>query len=308
MRALAIRSRGAAPEVEEVPNPGAGGGEVRIAVEAASINGFDLAVAGGYVWEMMPHTFPVVLGRDYAGVVEAVGAGVEGVRVGDRVAGVITARELGAGPIGELLVVDESAITAVPDSVTTVQAAAVGLAGITAVDAVAELGIASGDVVLISGATGGVGAFAVQLAAARGAKVVATAVPGAATDFVRALEAAEVVDYSDDVAAEIRAISPDGVAKVLHAAGDLTALGSVLAAGGRLVSTVGARAEQVDRDDVSVIAAMASYAPPKLDQLLEQVVSGRLSVPVTAEYPLAEAAQALTAFAGGKLGKIVVTP
>jgi NADPH:quinone reductase-like Zn-dependent oxidoreductase len=126
MRALAIRSRGAAPEVVDVPTPSPGAGEVRIAVEAASINGFDLAVAGGYVWKMMPHTFPVVLGRDYAGVVDAVGAGVEGVRVGDRVAGVITARELGAGSTGELLVVEESVVTAVPDSVTTVQASASG--------------------------------------------------------------------------------------------------------------------------------------------------------------------------------------
>jgi NADPH:quinone reductase-like Zn-dependent oxidoreductase len=307
MRALAITGRDASPAVAEVDDPAPGGGEVRVAVEAASLNGFDLAVAGGHVWEHMPHAFPVVLGRDFAGTVERVGADVDGVTVGDRVAGVITALELGPGPIAERMVVPASSLTPVPASVTAAQAAAVGLAGITALDAVSALGVAAGDAVLVSGATGGVGAFAVQLAAARGARVIATARPGEATALVRRLGAAEAVDYTGDLAAAVRAAAPDGVAKVLHAAGDAAQLGSVLAAGGRLASVLGATAEQVGRDDVTVTGVMGTYAPDKLAGLLEQVAAGALTVPVASTHALADAPAALAEFGRGKLGKIVVT-
>jgi NADPH:quinone reductase-like Zn-dependent oxidoreductase len=276
-------------------------------VHAASVNGFDLAVAAGYVWDAMPHTFPVVLGRDFAGMVQAVGADVAEIDVGDLVAGVLTALELGAGPIAEQIVVPAAAVTAVPAGVSAVQAAAVGLAGITAVDAVDALGVGDGDVLLVSGATGGVGAFAVQIAAARGARVLATATPGAASDFVHRLGAAEAVDHTGDLASAVRAVAPDGVTKVLHAAGDPAALASLLVSGGRLASIVGATAEQAGRTDVTVTGVIGSFTPDKLHGLLEQVATGTLTVPVAATHPLADAAAALAAFGNGKLGKIVVT-
>src|SRR5439155_6442500 len=101
MQALAITERGASPAVVDVPDRAPGSGEVRVAIEAASINGFDLMVAGGHVWDFMPHTFPVIVGRDFAGTVESAGAGVEGLSVGDAVAGENTAMGLGPGTIGE---------------------------------------------------------------------------------------------------------------------------------------------------------------------------------------------------------------
>src|SRR5205807_8898563 len=128
--------------------------------------------------------------------------------IGDRVAGVNTALELGPGPIAELFVADASTVTAVPVSVTSVQAAAVGRAGISALDAVDAVGVRSGDLVLVSGATGGVGAFAVQLVGARGARVIATARPGEATEFVRSLCADEVVDYAGDLTTAVRTVAP----------------------------------------------------------------------------------------------------
>ncbi|MCU1613091.1 MAG: Alcohol dehydrogenase GroES domain protein [Frankiales bacterium] len=307
MRALAIEQRGAAPAVIEMKVPGPGPGEVRIAVEAASVNGFDLAVAGGYVWDAMPHTFPVILGRDFAGTVEDIGPDVTGPRVGDPVAGVITALELGAGPIAEGLIVPAAAVAPVPAGVSTVQAAAVGLAGITALDAVDALDVGTGDVVLISGATGGVGAFAVQLAARRGARVLATARAGAAADLVRRLGATAAVDHTADLAGAVRAVAPEGVTKVLHAAGDPGVLAALLRAGGQLVSVVGATADQTDRDDVTITGVMATYTPEKLRGLLEQVAAGALTVPVAATHSLADAAAALADFGGHKLGKIVVT-
>lgn len=153
MRALGITARGEAPAVVKVDDPEPAAGQVRIAVEAASINGFDLAVAAGLVWDHMPHTFPVVLGRDFAGTVEKAGSGVGEVKVGDRVAGAITTLELGPGPIGEQLVADASSLTAVPEPVSPVQAAAVGLAGVTALDLIDALSVVSDDTVLVSGAT-----------------------------------------------------------------------------------------------------------------------------------------------------------
>ena len=307
MRAFAIRERGAAPVVTDVEAVSPRPGEVLVTVEAASVNGFDLTVAAGYVWDAMPHTFPVVLGRDFAGTVGAVAADVTEVQVGGLSAGVLTALELGSGPIAEQLVVPAAGVTGVPAGVSAVQAAAVGLAGITALDAVDALNVGDGDVLLVSGATGGVGAFAVQFAAARGARVLATARPGAASEFVRRLGATEAVDYSGDLAAAVRAVAPEGVTTVLHAAGDPAVLAGLLVAGGRLASIIGATAEQAGREDVTVTGVMGSFTPEKLRGLLEQVAAGTLTVPVAATHPLSDAAAALADFRGGKLGKIVVT-
>jgi NADPH:quinone reductase-like Zn-dependent oxidoreductase len=308
MQALAITRRDASPAVVDVLDREPGPGEVRVGVEAASINGYDLAVAAGYVWDHMPHTFPVVIGRDFAGSVEAVGEGVEDVAAGDPVAGVITALELGPGPVAERITVDAASVVPRPDAVTAVQAAAVGLAGIAALDLIDALNPGSGDTVLVSGATGGVGAFAVELAAARGAHVIATARAGEATEFVRSLGARDSADFTEDLTAAVRAIAPNGVTKVVHAAGDPVVLGALLVSGGHLASVVGATPEQVGRVDVSVTGVLAAYTPDRLATLLEQVAGGRLHVPVAATYPLASATEALSAFGSGKLGKIVVTP
>src|SRR5215211_7332559 len=95
MKAFTITGRGTQPSLQEIPEPEPAAGEVLIAVEAASVNGFDLSVAAGYVWDMLPHEFPVVLGRDLVGTVTAVGDDVDTVRVGDRVAAVIPGMGLG---------------------------------------------------------------------------------------------------------------------------------------------------------------------------------------------------------------------
>jgi NADPH:quinone reductase-like Zn-dependent oxidoreductase len=308
MRALAVTARGVSPEVVEVPSRSPGATEVLVGVSAASINGFDLAVAAGYLWDHMPHAFPVVLGRDFAGTVEAVGDFVGAMRVGDRVAGVNTALELGPGPLAESFTVDASNVTRIPDGVDAVQAAAVGLAGITALDLIHALDLVATDTVLVAGATGGVGAFAVQLAAASGARVLATARPGKAAEFVRSLGAEEAVDFSDDLSSAVRSHSRQGVTKTVHAAGDPAVLGALLNSAGRLASAVGATASEVGRSDVTVEAVMAEYTPNKLGALLAQVAAGQLIVPIAATYQLANAADALTAFRGGKLGKLVVTP
>ena len=107
MKAFAIAARDAGPEFQELPDPQPASGEVVVAVQAASLNGIDAAVASGAVWDFMPHSFPVVLGRDFAGAVVALGEGVDDVAVGDRVAGTLSPLSpLGpAGTFGEFATV-----------------------------------------------------------------------------------------------------------------------------------------------------------------------------------------------------------
>ena len=309
MRALAFRSRSDKLAVQDIPATDPGPGQVQVAVKAASINGIDAAVAAGYLWDMLPAAFPVVLGRDMGGSVAAVGEGVTGFAPGDRVAGVITGMTLGAGTIAELVTVDAGILTAQPAGVSSVQAAGAGLAAVTAHDLIAALALTEADVVLVSGATGGVGAYAVQMASAGGALVLATARPGEASDFVRGLGADAAIDYTGDLAAVVRAAAPEGVTAVVHAAGDVAALAARLNPGGRLVSALGATAEQAGRDDITVTGVMAVAEPEKFAALLASVAAGKLRVPVTrtSTSPLDQATQALADFSGHKLGKLVIT-
>lgn len=308
MRALAIERRDAAPAVVDVADPSPRDGEVSIRVEAASVNGFDLSIAAGRIWDSMPADFPVVLGRDYAGSIAAVGEGVDGFAVGQPVAGIVTGPRLGPGSIGDYYVAPAAKVTARPDAVSAVDAAAVGLAGVTAATAMDALAVGGDDTLLISGATGGVGSFAVQLAVAAGARVVATAAPGEASEFVASLGARDVVDFAGDMAAAVRAVAPGGVTAVLHAAGDAAALGELLAPGGRLVSLLGATSEQVGRDDVTVTPIQSKYTPERMGRLLDAVAAGRLMVAVGKMFPLAEALDALEWFKDPRhLGKVVVT-
>jgi NADPH:quinone reductase-like Zn-dependent oxidoreductase len=310
MKALTMTSRDSTPAVVEVPTPTPAAGEVRVRVAAASVNGFDVAVAAGYVWDMMPHTFPVVLGRDFVGTVDALGDGVEEPAIDTRVAGVIGTPELGAGAIGEYVVAPATSLVPIPEGVDDVTAAGVGLAAVAAYDAVDALDVVQGDMVLVSGATGGVGHLAVQLAAARGATVIATARSVAEEQFVRSLGASDTVDPTDDLGVAIAKLAPlgsDSVDKVLHAAGDPAALAATLRPGGTLASLLGASLDQVGRDDIDVVGVAASATPDKLATLLQQVASGRLRVVVSNAVPLDVGTDALRAFGQGSLGKVVVT-
>jgi NADPH:quinone reductase-like Zn-dependent oxidoreductase len=304
-RALAIAGRDEKPAIREVPDGLPEAGQIRVVVEAASVNGIDAATAAGYLWDMMPHTFPLVLGRDFAGLVNAIGDGVTTVQVGERVVGVITGMTLGGGAIAETVTADANAVAVVPEPVSSAEAAGLGLVGLTAAALIDVLQLSAEDVVLVSGATGGVGAIAVQLAAATGARVVGTARPDAdSVKFVKTLGAAEVVDYTADLRAEI---GPEGVTAVVHAAGDVAALAALLRPQGRLASALSATPEQAGRDDIAVLPVMADGSTATLEKLLAAMANGELVVPVARTYHLDDAGQALADFGIHKLGKLVVT-
>jgi NADPH:quinone reductase-like Zn-dependent oxidoreductase len=309
MKVYGLTARNTQPALLDLPQPHLAAGEVLIAVEAASVNGFDLSVAGGYVFDMLPHEFPVVLGRDLVGTVTAVGDDVEHLKVGDRVAGVIPGVDLGprTGAFAELVAVAASAVTGLPAGVGVEDAAVIGLAGVAAHDTLQALHVRPGEVVLVSGATGGVGSIAVQLANAAGATVIATARPGQEQQYVRSLGATHTVDYTGDLVAAVRGYAPDGVDKALHAAGDPAIVAQTVRAGGIVASTLGATGEQLGREDISSAAIMAAATADKLARLLDQVASGDLRVNVEARVPLDRAQEALTLFADGTLGKVLIT-
>ncbi|KQW01434.1 NADP-dependent oxidoreductase [Streptomyces sp. Root369] len=310
MRAVTVDSVPASPAVTEADTPRPEAGELLVKVAAASLNGIDVVTAAGYLQGMMEHRFPLVLGKDFAGTVEALGEGVEGFAVGDAVFGVVMKPYLGAGSLAQYVTVPAGhGVTRIPAGVTTGDAGALGLAGATAVRSLDAVALAEGETVLISGASGGVGALAVQLAAARGATVIATARPGDQADFVTGLTdaAVHIVDFTGDLQAQVRAIAPDGVNAVLHLAGDGAALAPLLRPGGQLASATGLSQDDVKGHDVSVHTIMGNPDSQILTSLAEQVASGALRVPVTATYPLEQAAQAFAAFGTSTPGKIAVS-
>ncbi|GAB7102510.1 NADP-dependent oxidoreductase [Streptomyces phaeofaciens JCM 4814] len=307
MRAVTIDDFGTTPAVTEVAKPEPGPGEILVKVHASSLNGFDGAVIYGVFKDMLEHKFPVTLGKDFAGTVEAVGEGVTRA-AGDRVFGVVMKPVVSEGAFAEYVVVAEGyGVAAVPEGLDLDRAGALGLAGTAAANAVDAIAPKAGDTVLVVGATGGVGAYAVQLAVAAGATVLATAKPGAETEFVGGLGAAHVVDHTGDLAAQVRAIAPNGVTAAVHLAGDPAQLVELLADGGRLASTLGFGPEQAGRGDITVTSVMANPDTATLDRLAAAAATGALRVPIAETYALDSVAQAVGAFGAGTVGKIAVS-
>ncbi len=219
MKAFGLADKGAPAAVIEVPTPEPGPGEVRVKVRASSVNGFDVFVAKGMARGMMEHRYPVVIGKDHAGEIDALGEGVTGFAVGDEVIGIVpTEPHLWRGAYAEFVAVPlDGFIVHKPGNLDFERAACLGLAALTAFHCVETVEASEGDVELVVGATGGVGAYTVQLAAARGAKVVASALPQDKT-WIRGLGADEIVDYSGDVVAAMRGRYPEGVDGLIVAA------------------------------------------------------------------------------------------
>jgi NADPH:quinone reductase-like Zn-dependent oxidoreductase len=309
MRAVALAQVPGALEVTEVDTPRPDAGELLVRVAASSVNGFDLGTAAGYLQGVMEHRFPLIPGKDFAGTVEALGEGVEGLTVGDAVFGVVTKAYLGTGSMAQYVTVPAAVgVARLPDGVSVRDAGALGLAGTAAVDGLAALGPIEGGTVLISGATGGVGALAVQLAAGRGARVIATAKPGPEAEFVSGLTDAKVqlVDYTQDVTAQVRELAPDGVDAVLHLAGDLAELTALARDGGAVASALAVPEAPEDRK-LQTSMIWSNPTVDTLSMLAGQVAAGALSVPVSSVFDLEQAAEAFAAFGAGTVGKIALT-
>ena len=306
MRAIALDAFDAAPAVrDDLPDPTAAPDGLVVRVRASSVNPVDNSIAAGMLRQMVDHDFPVVLGRDYAGTVEAIGADVEGYAQGDEVFGFLlhanpTVHE---GSWAELIALTpEMQVTPKPVSLDLAATGVAPLAGIAALAAVDALALSEGETILIVGATGGVGGFAVQLAARAGATIVAPALAEDA-DYLRKLGVTEHLDREDVVAA-IRDRHPDGVDALLdlvsYAPG---AFDDALRDGARVASSNGAAGEGPGR--TNVIAVPSEDNLRRLGALLDD---GTLQVHIHETFEFDRATDALRALATEHVrGKLAIS-
>ena len=296
MRAIILDRPDTPPALsEDLPTPAPADDEVLVRVHASSVNPVDNSIATGMLAQMgVPYEYPVVLGRDYAGVVEQTGAAVAGYRPGDQVFGFVLHAEpaVQAGAWAELITVSEG-LSIAPAGVDVTIAGAAPLAGITAITAVDALELSEGDVLLVVGATGGVGSLAVQLAARAGARILAPCLPEDET-FLRELGVSDLLPRDGDVAAAVRDLVTDGVDALLdvvnYAPGTYDA---ALKEGARVASPTGAAGEGPGRTMV-----MAAPTPENLQRLGALLAEGTLRIPVHATYQLDQAPEALSVLAG----------
>lgn len=303
MKAAYIEKLGG-PEVlqyGELPDPEAGPGEVLVDIHAASVNGADWKVRTGKSGSIT--AFPYILGRDFSGVVSAVGEGVTDLTVGDAVFGVCDTGQEGA--YAEKIAVKAAIVAKKPDDLSHVQAAAVALIGLTALVSVEDtLELKPGETILIHGGAGGVAGFAIQLAKHIGARVVTTA-SEANRDYVRSLGADEVIDYNAQDFAEL----VKDCDAVFETVGGEVAQRSfaVLKPGGRIAFIAsGPQAPQSPRADVTALRPAVGRDRPHLERIVELVTSGVVRLPEITEFALSDAQEAHRISEGRHLtGKLV---
>ncbi|WP_372517671.1 NADP-dependent oxidoreductase [Frankia tisae] len=271
----------------------------------------DNHIVAGALEQLFEHRYPLVLGRDASGIVEAVGAGVDDVAVGDEVLGhVLFEPPFQAGTVAEYAVVPARTVVPKPAALDHVTAAALPLAGGAARMVVDAINPQPGQVVLVNGASGGVGRYAVQLLSKLGLTVVATAAPADA-ERLRELGAAEVVDFTaGSVAKQVRTAHPDGVDALINLAGytlEEVPLDAVRSAGVVCTTTQVPDADILAARQLSGGGIVASPTRDVIAPLAEQAAKGELQVDVYRVLPLDQALDGLAELAAGRAhGKIVI--
>ena len=288
MKAAYIEQFGG-PEVlkyGDLPDPVAGAGEILVDVVAASVNGADWKVRSGQYAEAK---FPLVLGRDFSGVVAARGSGVNDFAIGDPVFGVLEGgRE---GTYCEKLAIKAAIVAKKPEGLTHVNAAALALTGLTAIISLeTTLQLKRGETILIQGGAGGVASFAIQLARYIGARVFTTT-SAANLDYVRSLGADEVIDYNAQDFAQV----VKNCDAVFDTVGGEVAQKSfaVLRPGGRAAFIAsGMQAPKPERSDVTALRPAVGRARAPLERIGELLAAGAVRPPEVKIYRLVQAADA----------------
>ncbi len=312
MQAFAVDGFGEVGSVRELPAPAPEQGQVRIRVAAAGVNPVDVAVTQGYMKDMMEHRFPLIPGIDASGVVDALGEGVDEWIVGDAAFGAVGKMHFGEGTYAEFATMSARSIAPKPALVDHVEAAAVPLAGVTAVMLLDAVGLQQGDRVLAVGAAGGVGGYLVQLAAQRGAQVIAVC-RGENVDYVRGLGAADAIDYTvEDVAEGLRSRYPDGIDAIADMVGDedtVTRLSDQLCPGGRVASAAGGVDEEaLGRREVKGTNIVTMVTSNHLANLATSLEEGTLRPPQIQRFTLEQAGEALALIGSRHVrGKLVLT-
>lgn len=286
----------------DLPDPVAGRGDVLVDVHAASVNAADWKMRRGS-YAPVAH-FPYVLGRDFSGVVAALGEGVTEFEVGEPVFGVCDVGQEGA--YAEKIAIRAAIVARKPDSLSHAQCAALALAGITAIVSLEDtLQLARGETILVQGGAGGVAGFAIQLAKHLGAYVITTA-SASNHDYVRSLGADQIIDYHrEDFARKV-----SGCDAVLETVGAEVAVKSfsVLRPGGRIAFIAsGASAPASPRSDVIAYRPKVGRDRRHLERIIALVQAGAVHPPEILHYPLSAAAAAHAVSEGRHLhGKLVL--
>lgn len=294
-------------EVRDIAEPQARSGQLRVRVTAAGLNPMDwMFIADNELGQRLREarasqpglalTLPAVFGHDFAGVVDQVGDGVVGFRVGDRVFGGALSRA-----VAEYAVVVPEEVHHTPDGVDDIKAATLDVAARTAAAALAVIKPTSGETVLIGGAAGGVGTFAVQLARLAGARVIGTA-SERSFEYLRGL-GVEPVMYGDGLVDRVRRMAPSGVAAAADMFGTETA--QVAIALGVPAARISMIAGQLP--GVTTVAGFQAVAGT-LERIAALLAQGKLKVPIAATYPVEQIREAVTLQASRHVqGKVVVT-
>jgi len=289
MKAAFIERHGG-PEVlkyGEMPDPVAGPGQILVDIVAASVNGADWKVREGKSNPIFK--FPYILGRDFSGVVSAVGVGVSDLGVGDEVFAVCDVGQEGA--YAEKIAIKASIVAKKTDHLSHVDAAALALAGLTAIVSIEDtLKLKKGETILIQGGAGGVASFAIQLAKHLGARVITT---GSASnhDYLGKIGADEVIDYN---AVDFTKVVKDCDAVFDTVGGDVAQRSyAVLKPGGRAAFIAsGAQAPKPERSDVVGLRPSVGRDRPHLERIVELVAKGAVRPPEVTRYQLSDAVAA----------------
>src|SRR3954468_18526065 len=289
MKAAYIERHGG-PEVlqfGDLPDPVAAPGEFVVDVTAASVNGADWKVRDGKSGQLS--RFPYILGRDFSGVVSAVGEGVTDLRVGDPVFAVCDVGQEGA--YAEKIAIKAAIVAGKPAQLSHVDAAALALAGLTAICTVEDtLKLKRGETILIQGGAGGVAAFAIQLAKHLGARVITTA-SASNHDYLRKIGADEIIDYN---AVDFTSVVKDCDAVFDTVGGDVAQRSfAVLRPGGRAAFIAsGPQAPKPERSDVIALRPAVGRDRPHLERIVELVTAGAVRPPEVTLYQLSDAVAA----------------
>ncbi|MET8953449.1 NADP-dependent oxidoreductase [Streptomyces sp. NPDC004129] len=296
-------TRNGGPETEafvEVERPSPGPGQVLVAVRAAGVNPVDWKLRGGLrrPGDTGEPSFPVVFGGEVAGIVEETGEGVTGFTAGDAVFG-----NTASGGYAEYALLSAAVTAHLPAGLSFRDAAVLPIAAATAYDGLRQLDLPAGATLLVTGAGGGVGVAAVQIARAFGLRVIGTASEGK-KDFVEQLGAVYAAP-GPELAARVRAVAPDGVDGVYDLVGDdvLEEAATLLADRSKLVSA----AARLDVGRLGGAPVSRARTAAVLDEVARLVVSGDLAPHVTRTFPLERAGEALRAVEEGHArGKVVI--
>jgi NADPH:quinone reductase-like Zn-dependent oxidoreductase len=289
-------------KVVDVPRPVPGAGQVLIQVKAAGINPGEAKIRDGLLQARWPATFPSGQGSDLAGIVAETGAGVSRVSVGDEIIGWTDSRASQA----EYAVVDEQHLTPKPATVPWEVAGALFVAGATAYAAVRAVALASGDTVVVSGAAGGVGSLAVQLARRAGATVIGLA--SEANHPWLSKHDVIAVAYGDGVADRIRQAAPTVDAFIDTYGAGYVELALGLGVEPSRIDTI-ANFEAITRFGVKGDGNAAGSSAGVLAELAGLIAAGELELPIAATFPLDRVQDAYRRLAEGHiLGKIVLLP